>query len=63
MFQPQQKLKKPFAQVHVATRDQQEAAKEMTDATKPSSEQSVLTTLIQKLSLNQEEQVKRLAEL
>lgn len=35
----------------------------MTDAAKPPSELSSLTALIQKLALNQEEQVKRLAQL
>ncbi len=62
-FQPQKKLKGPFTQVHVAAREQQGATKEQTEAVKPPSELSALTTLIQKLTLSQEEQIKRLAQL
>ena len=62
-FHPQQRLKKPLTQVHVASREQQGTARETTEAVKPPLELSVLTALVQKLTLNQEEQVKRLAQL
>ena len=57
------KQKKTFSQVQVVEREPRGDVKEKAEAVKPSSELSELTVLVRKLTLNQEEQFKKLAEL
>ena len=59
-FQPLNKAKKTFTQVHVTSED---GGNERRERNKPASELSELTEMVKKLAFNQEEQMTKLSTL